>query len=193
MSTRGFARLGMLAVGLGVGAAWAHMPVARPTHPATGCRRSIVWSVVRLAGPGRHKSGTSRSTAIRSRPRRHRGRQAPPPRAMACMAWRSPTAPAPTPPPRVVPATTPWLTAPTLSPWPVRTTTAHGTNYDTAIDIGNNTAAAAGRHGAYAGGASLIGGADSGTGSNDTAIDIGNNGTKGSRRQLRRLRRRRPT
>ncbi len=28
VNTRGFARLGMLAVGLGVGAAWAHPPVA---------------------------------------------------------------------------------------------------------------------------------------------------------------------
>jgi hypothetical protein len=50
-------------------------------------------------------------------------------------------------------------------------------NFDSAIDIGNNTGPYPGApDGAYAGGASLIGGTDSGTNSNDTAIDIGNNG-----------------
>jgi hypothetical protein len=46
-------------------------------------------------------------------------------------------------------------------------------NFDTAIDIGNNTAP---KDGAFAGAGSLIGGpVAGGTGSNDTAIDIGNN------------------
>lgn len=53
---------------------------------------------------------------------------------------------------------------------------ATGFNFDSAIDIGNNTAGVGGvPDGAYAGGASLIGGTDSGASSNDTAIDIGNN------------------
>jgi hypothetical protein len=47
-----------------------------------------------------------------------------------------------------------------------------GANYDTAIDIGNNTNG--GDDGAYAGSAALAGGG-SGTGAHDTAIDIGNN------------------
>jgi hypothetical protein len=60
-------------------------------------------------------------------------------------------------------------------------TAAHATgfNFDTATDIGNNTTTGAvgAPDGAYAGGGSLIGGVDSGTGSsNDTAFDIGNNG-----------------
>jgi hypothetical protein len=53
-------------------------------------------------------------------------------------------------------------------------------NYDSAIDIGNNVAPSTypgAPDGAYAGGGSLIGGTDSGANSHDTAIDIGNNGT----------------
>jgi trimeric autotransporter adhesin len=49
---------------------------------------------------------------------------------------------------------------------------ATGANYDSAIDIGNNTNA---HDGAYAGSSDLNGGTDGGTGSYDTAIDIGNN------------------
>jgi len=49
-----------------------------------------------------------------------------------------------------------------------------GANYDTAIDIGNNDLpSAAGNNGAYAGNGDLAGG--TGTGAYDTAIDIGNN------------------
>ncbi len=49
-----------------------------------------------------------------------------------------------------------------------------GADHDTAIDIGNNDLpSAGGRDGAYAGNSDLGGG--SGTGANDTAIDIGNN------------------
>jgi hypothetical protein len=49
-----------------------------------------------------------------------------------------------------------------------------GANYDTAIDIGDNDLPSSGaRDGAYAGNSDLGGG--SGTGANDTAIDIGNN------------------
>jgi hypothetical protein len=52
-----------------------------------------------------------------------------------------------------------------------------GYNYDSAIDIGNNTGPYPGApDGAYAGGGSLIGGTDSGASSHDSAIDIGNNG-----------------
>jgi hypothetical protein len=55
---------------------------------------------------------------------------------------------------------------------------ATGFNYDTAVDVGNNTAGAVGApDGAYAGGGSLIGGADNATASsNDSAYDFGNNG-----------------
>jgi fibronectin-binding autotransporter adhesin len=52
-----------------------------------------------------------------------------------------------------------------------------GADYDTAIDIGNNSVPAAyGTDiGAYAGNSGLAGGTDGGTGVHDTAIDIGNN------------------
>jgi hypothetical protein len=58
--------------------------------------------------------------------------------------------------------------------------TGTGNNYDTAVDIGNNAdpdTLTGAPDGAYAGGASLVGNGDSGTNSHDTAIDIGNNGT----------------
>jgi hypothetical protein len=50
-----------------------------------------------------------------------------------------------------------------------------GRNYDTAIDVGNNTndAGLAGNDGAFAGAGGLIG--ETGDGNNDTAIDVGNN------------------
>jgi hypothetical protein len=51
-----------------------------------------------------------------------------------------------------------------------------GANYDTAIDIGSNTDEG---DGAYAGDADIVGNNSGGTGSYDTAIDIGNN-TNGS-------------
>jgi hypothetical protein len=52
-----------------------------------------------------------------------------------------------------------------------------GADYDTAIDIGNNSIApnVGGNQGAYAGYSNLTGGTDGGTGVHDTAIDIGNN------------------
>jgi hypothetical protein len=51
-----------------------------------------------------------------------------------------------------------------------------GANGDTAIDIGNNAAPINGSpDGAYAGNADVIGNGSGGTGINDTAIDIGNN------------------
>jgi hypothetical protein len=51
-----------------------------------------------------------------------------------------------------------------------------GANYDSAIDIGNNDAPATDiPNGAYAGDADLAGNSNGGTGSYDTAVDIGNN------------------
>jgi hypothetical protein len=51
-----------------------------------------------------------------------------------------------------------------------------GANYDRAIDIGNNDLPETGYYnGAYAGDADLIGNSSGGTGSYDSAIDIGNN------------------
>jgi hypothetical protein len=56
-----------------------------------------------------------------------------------------------------------------------------GANYDSAIDIGNNDLPLEGfADGAYAGNSDLIGAIDGGTGSYDTAIDIGNNTSDGS-------------
>jgi hypothetical protein len=57
-----------------------------------------------------------------------------------------------------------------------------GANYDTAIDIGNNGVPAAygADVGAYAGNSDLAGGTDGGTGVHDTAIDIGNNTGNGA-------------
>jgi hypothetical protein len=54
---------------------------------------------------------------------------------------------------------------------------ATGYNYNFAEDIGNNPSSSTGApDGAYAGGGSLIGGSDSGASSDNTAVDIGNNG-----------------
>jgi hypothetical protein len=51
-----------------------------------------------------------------------------------------------------------------------------GANFDQAVDIGNNDLPSTGYYdGAYAGDADLIGNGSGGTGSYDTAIDIGNN------------------
>jgi hypothetical protein len=57
-----------------------------------------------------------------------------------------------------------------------------GADYDTAIDIGNNSAPETSGDGvgAYAGYSNLNGATDGGTGSNDTAIDIGNNTGNGN-------------
>ena len=52
-----------------------------------------------------------------------------------------------------------------------------GANYDTAIDIGNVTYEG---DGAYAGDADIVGNNSGGTGSYDTAIDIGNNANGGT-------------
>jgi hypothetical protein len=56
-------------------------------------------------------------------------------------------------------------------------TASSGNNYDSAIDIGNNSGIF---DGAFAGAGSLTGGTDSGTSSHDTAYDVGNNGGSGS-------------
>jgi hypothetical protein len=56
---------------------------------------------------------------------------------------------------------------------------ATGFNFDSAVDIGNNATGGGVPDGAYAGGASLIGGTDSGASSSDSAIDIGNNSAAG--------------
>ena len=57
---------------------------------------------------------------------------------------------------------------------------ATGFNFDSAVDIGNNATGGGGvPDGAYAGGASLIGLTDSGVSSSDSAIDIGNNTAAG--------------
>jgi hypothetical protein len=57
-----------------------------------------------------------------------------------------------------------------------------GADYDTAIDIGNNSVPAifGANQGAYAGNSDLAGGTDGGTGVHDTAIDVGNNTYNGS-------------
>ena len=53
--------------------------------------------------------------------------------------------------------------------------------FDTAVDIGDNTEPTTGDpDGAFAGDSSLIGATDGGTGSYDTAIDVGNNGPDSS-------------
>jgi hypothetical protein len=54
-----------------------------------------------------------------------------------------------------------------------------GANDDTAIDIGNNPSTGI-RDGAYAGNSDVDGGTDGGTGAHDTAIDIGNNTDDGT-------------
>jgi hypothetical protein len=147
VNTRGIVRLGVLAVGLGIGAAVAHSPVAladtdlqisfdgMDLFPTTGneATATTVAGEYGLAiafgdGAEAYAEGGTGDYALASG-------------TNALAGAGSVTASA-------------------------------GNNYDSAYDIGNNSDIG---DGAYAGAGSLNGGTDSATSSHDTAIDIGNN------------------
>ena len=189
---QGMARLGVLAVGLGIGAAWAHTPVA--SADSSSDWSSTIDSL--LSGASARPGDTPRSGHLVRRVYHWSTTATPSPEPPpGITAWRSPTATVPRPSPTApaapptppatmhlptslpAPATSPRLTAPR------RTALAGGAytndpggNYDTAIDIGNNRPRRQ-RHfpALMPGNGDLAVSTSSGTGSYDTAIDIGNN------------------
>jgi len=175
VNSRSIARLGTLAVGLGIGAAWAHTPVAQ-ADTSNDLLSSIdsLLSGVPAADPaavtdfqisfnGTDLFPTLGNEATATTVAGQFGL------AIAFGDGASATAEGGTGDYALASGTNALANAGSL--------TATGDNFDSAIDIGNNAdpSSYVGPHyGAYAGGASLIGGTDTGTNSNDTAIDIGN-------------------
>jgi hypothetical protein len=173
VSTRGVVRLGMLAVGLGIGAAVAHAPVASADSssdwlssidslvgggalpaPSTGLDLAISFDGMSLVQDGN-------ATAITS-----------PGEYGVAIAYGD--------------EAYAWATGGTGDYALADGTNAlalaggdssdSGANDDTAVDIGNNDLPSTGDDdGAYAGNADLADNTSGGTGSDDTAIDIGNN------------------
>jgi hypothetical protein len=181
MNTRGFARLGMLAVGLGVGAAWAHMPVASADTSSDWL--SAVDSLLSGASPAADPAAvtdfqisfngmdlfpTIGNEATATTVAGQFG--------LAIAFGNGANAVAEG-------GTGNYALADGTNALALAGSTATGattSSYDSAIDIGNNADPSTypgAPDGAYAGGGSLIGGADSAGGSShDTSIDIGNNG-----------------
>ncbi len=181
MNTRGFARLGMLAVGLGVGAAWAHMPVASADTSSDWL--SAVDSLLSGASPapaavtdfqisfngtdlfptlGNEATATTIAGQFGLAIAFGDGANAYAEGGFGDYALADGTD--------------------ALAKAGSTTAGATGNNFDTAVDIGNNTPTGVGElpDGAYAGAGSLDGGVDSGTSSNDSAYDFGNNGPDGA-------------
>jgi hypothetical protein len=175
VNARGIARLGTLAVGLGIGAAWAHTPVASadtstdwltsidsllggalPAPAISTLDLSISFDGISLVQDGNASASTlSGEFGL----------------AIAYGDNASAFAAGGTGDYALASGTNALAVAGSV--------TGTGDNYDSAVDIGNNASTLTypgATDGAYAGGASLIGGTDSGTNSHDTAIDIGNNG-----------------
>jgi hypothetical protein len=173
VNTRGIARLGTLAVGLGIGAAWAHTPVASADStdwlssidsllggavPAISSPSGLDLAIS-FDGTSLFQSGDATATSGTGD------------FAIAYGADSTANAEGGTGDYALADGTNALANAGSF--------TGTGDNFDSAVDIGNNTKDAAttgAPDGAYAGGGSLIGGTDSATNSNDTAIDIGNNG-----------------
>jgi len=176
LNTRGLTRLGMLAVGLGIGAAVAHSPVAS-ADSSTDWLSSID---TLLAGvlPAQSTSALDFQISINGTdllPVADNSATATSGTGDIAIAFgdgASATADGGTGDYALADGTYALANAGSL--------TGTDDNYDSAIDIGTNadpTSYPGAPDGAYAGGGSLIGGTDSGASSNDTAIDIGNNGT----------------
>lgn len=181
VNTRGVARLGMLAVGLGIGAAVAHTPVASAdtTTDWLSSLDSLLIGAVPAADPaattdfqisfnGTDLFPTLGNEATATTVAGQFGL------AIAFGDGASATAEGGTGDYALASGTD------ALAKAGDSTVGATGSSFDTAVDIGNNTTDAGtsgAPDGAYAGAGSLIGGAVSGTGSsNDSAYDFGNNG-----------------
>jgi hypothetical protein len=174
VNSRSIARLGTLAVGLGIGAAWAHTPVA--SADTSGDVASTVDSLLSGASPaadpmdfqisfnGTDLFPTLGNEATATTVAGEYGL------AIAFGDGADAYAAGGTGDYALASGTNALAFAGSL------TTTAD--NFDSAVDIGNNADPSSyegADFGAYAGGASLLGSTDTGTNSNDTAIDIGNN------------------
>ena len=180
VNSRSIARLGTLAVGLGIGAAWAHTPAAQ-ADTSNDLLSSIdsLLSGVPAADPaavtdfqisfnGTDLFPTLGNEATATTVAGQFGL------AIAFGDGASATAQGGIGDYALADGTNALANAGSL------TSGATGFNFDSAIDIGNNATGVGGvADGAYAGGASLIGGTDSGASSNDSAIDIGNNSAAG--------------
>jgi hypothetical protein len=176
----GIARLGTLAVGLGIGAAWAHTPIA--SADTSGDAASTVDSLLSGASPAPaaainldisfdgYTLYDGGGSAVANTGAAGNGLYD---FAIAYGDGAYASAEGGTADYALASGTDANAEAGSLA------SGATGNNFDSAVDIGNNTRDAAttgAPDGAYAGGGSLIGGTDSATNSNDTAIDIGNNG-----------------
>jgi hypothetical protein len=177
VNARGIARVGMLAVGLGVGAAIASTPGTASADSSTDWLSSIDSLLGGVLPASSTPSGLDYQISINGTdlfPTADNSATATSGTgdiAIAYGADSSATAEGGTGDYALADGTYALANAGSL--------TGTSDNYDSAIDIGNNvnpTTYPGAPDGAYAGGASLIGGADTGTSSNDTAIDIGNNG-----------------
>jgi hypothetical protein len=154
MNTRGFARLGVLALGLGIAAAMAHSPVAA----ADTYDFQISFDGMDLF-PTTDNAATATTVAGEF--------------GLAIAYGNGATAVAEggTGDYALASGTNALAEAGSL-------TASSGNNFDAAYDIGNNTGGP--YNGAFAGGNSLTGDPDLGTSSHDTAIDIGDNGGSNS-------------
>jgi hypothetical protein len=177
VNTRSIARLGTLAVGLGIGAAWAHMPVASADTSTdwlssvdsllSGASPALVATDFQISFNGTDLFPTLGNEATATTVAGQFGL------AIAFGNGASATAEG---------GTGDYALASGTNALALAGSTASGattSSYDSAVDIGNNTTTGAvgAPDGAYAGAGSLIGGADStGGSSHDTAYDIGNNG-----------------
>jgi hypothetical protein len=177
VSTRSIARLGTLAVGLGIGAAWAHTPIASADTP--GDAASTVDSLIsglpaadpssldfQISFNGVDLFSTTSNEATATTVAGQFGL------AIAFGDGASATAEGGTGDYALASGNDALANAGSL------TEGATGNNFDIAEDIGNNTTGGGGApDGAYAGAGSLIGATSSaGTDSNDSAYDFGNNG-----------------
>lgn len=182
VNSRGMARLGVLAVGLGIGAAWAHTSVAS-ADSSTDWLSSIdslltggalpapaATSDFQISFNGTDLFPTAGNEATATTVAGQFGL------AIAFGNGASATAEGGTGDYALADGTNALANAGSLTPG------ATGNNFDFAEDIGNNTAGGSGApDGAYAGAGSLIGAPDStGTDSNNIAIDFGNNGPDGT-------------
>jgi len=172
VNTRGIARLGMLAVGLGIGAAVAHTPVASAdssTDWLSGLGDLLGGGAVpALSAP----SGLDLAISFNGMSLVSDGTAAAHTTAgdfgLAIASGNDATA-------NATGGTGDYALADGTNAL-ANAGGGPGANFDNAIDIGNNPATVVGApDGAYAGDADLIGNTNGGTGSFDTAIDVGNN------------------
>jgi hypothetical protein len=177
VNTRSIARLGTLAVGLGIGAAWAHTPVAAADTSTDWLSSvdSLLSGALPAATPldfqisfnGTDLFPTLGNEATATTVAGQFGL------AIAFGNGASATAEGGTGDYALADGTD------ALAKAGSTTAGATGFNFDSATDIGNNTRDAGttgAPDGAYAGGGSLIGGVDSGVSTNDTAQFFGNGG-----------------